>query len=440
MEAMGWRGELPGRILASFGFSRGNMATNPVFFSLRIDNYRHIDLAFGKEAAEAVHADLCTLAGDLFGAGPFVGGTVHARDTRSIDIVAWKSAAATVVHPFMLETLCEGLSLTSFVWKGHALHVALSVASASARGDEATSPQREVWETLDRTVASGEPVESGAGWLRQYRRDMEDGGRLLRKLDADEICFAWQPIVDVTHRDSVLYYEALARAPDQEGRLNTHQDELLALERLGLVRAFDHRIFSLVLDELEADPFVRLGVNISARSAILDAWWERSLARLAADRSLAARLVIEITETAPLRPISDVTAFMSEMRRLGCRFALDDFGVGHASFRQLLSLSPDIVKIASAFLHTELSELRRTTLAHLKGLAETLATVVVVEGVETGEQSRLAQAVGLTWQQGYFMGSPSCLRPWRESLSVAPGGASSLSEIRNRHSARGEIS
>src|SRR5690606_16943897 len=113
---------------------------------------------------------------------------------------------------------------------------------------------------------------------------------------------------------SILYHECLIRLINSEGGIHPPTGLLRALERLGLVRALDYYILSAVLTELENNPWVTLGANISAQSAQLDGWWQGIEQRLAANRSVAQRLVIEITGTAAIPSVSVAANFASQMR------------------------------------------------------------------------------------------------------------------------------
>src|SRR5690606_435567 len=101
------------------------------------------------------------------------------------------------------------------------------------------------------------------------------------------------------------------------------------------------------------------------------------------------------------------------MRSLGCRIAMDDFGVGFASMRRLLALSPDIVKIDSLFVRrAPQSQRNKQILAHMIGLARAIAPCVIVEGIETKDQFWLAEKLGVEWAQGTLTGGPSAIRSW----------------------------
>ena len=119
-------------------------------------------------------------------------------------------------------------------------------------------------------------------------------------------------------------------------------------------------------------------------------------------------LVDEITETAAVANVQDAIAFMREIKALGCRFALDDFGSGFSSFAYLKQLPVDIVKIDGAFIqqlaHSADDQLFVKALTDVaKGLGKT----TVAEFVEDAATLRLLEQFGVDFAQGYHIGRPA---------------------------------
>ena len=140
-----------------------------------------------------------------------------------------------------------------------------------------------------------------------------------------------------------------------------HAHEIIPVaERVGLVRMLDHRVLELVVDELAAAPALQASVNVSPASAVDPDWWLGLGAMLRANAGAAERLILEITETAAIQDVDDARGFVARVKDLGCRIAIDDFGAGHTSFRNLRKLGVDIVKIDGAFVQN-IVQARKTT-------------------------------------------------------------------------------
>ena len=192
------------------------------------------------------------------------------------------------------------------------------------------------------------------------------------------------------------------------------------LERMGFIDHLDRYLVGMVLDELERDPDVRLGVQISTQYAGQARWWDDVRARLAGDANTAARLVIEIDEIAPFTDITAVSEFVAQMRHLGCEIELSGFGRGFTSIRELVALSPTFVKIDSMFVREGLhSGQDEQVLLHLAGLCKSLGATVIADGVNSLAQREFALHAGVRWQQGDALARSGIARGWRLKASSA---------------------
>ncbi|MGD8931658.1 MAG: EAL domain-containing protein, partial [Chromatiales bacterium] len=118
-------------------------------------------------------------------------------------------------------------------------------------------------------------------------------------------------------------------------------------------------------------------------------------------------LVFELTETATLADMASAEQLMHELRDLGCRFAMDDFGVGFSSFYYLRELPLDIVKIDGSFIRQlPTSPEDRIFVKALTELASGLHKLTVAEFVEDAETLEMVRQIGVDYAQGYYIGQP----------------------------------
>jgi EAL domain-containing protein (putative c-di-GMP-specific phosphodiesterase class I) len=130
-------------------------------------------------------------------------------------------------------------------------------------------------------------------------------------------------------------------------------------------------------------------------------------------------LVVEITETAALSDLEESARFVDTLRRAGCRVALDDFGVGHTSWRHLETLPVDTVKVDGSFVRNLAdSHERRVLLRDLLGPINSLGCITVAEGVENAADEAVARAEGFGYLQGYHLGAPTIERAWLDQTST----------------------
>jgi len=167
------------------------------------------------------------------------------------------------------------------------------------------------------------------------------------------------------------------------------------------------------VNELAASPSLVASVNVSPASTVDPDWWTGLGALLRADAGVAERLIIEITETAAIQDVDDTRGFVSRVKDLGCRIAIDDFGAGHTSFRNLRKLGVDIVKIDGAFVQNIVkSSDDRAFVQTLIDLASRLGLKTVAEWVQDEEAAQLLAGWGCDFLQGALIGLATRERPW----------------------------
>jgi diguanylate cyclase (GGDEF)-like protein len=135
-------------------------------------------------------------------------------------------------------------------------------------------------------------------------------------------------------------------------------------------------------------------------------------------------LVIELTETAFLRDPEAVTERMRDLKELGVRLAVDDFGTGNASLRHLATFPVDVLKVDRSFVARIGFDPRQTAIAgSIIGLGDDLGLTVIGEGIETDDQVARLLALGCAFGQGFKLARPVAaddLRPVLERTASQP--------------------
>jgi EAL domain-containing protein (putative c-di-GMP-specific phosphodiesterase class I) len=172
--------------------------------------------------------------------------------------------------------------------------------------------------------------------------------------------------------------------------------------------------------ELAAAPALRASVNVSPASAVDPDWWTGLGGLLRANASAAERLVIEITETAAIQDLDDARGFVSRVKDLGCRIAIDDFGAGNTSFRNLRKLGVDIIKIDGAFVQNIMkSDDDRAFVQTLIDLSRRLGLKTVAEWVQDEAAAQLLREWGCDYLQGALIGLACADKPWLDGQNKA---------------------
>jgi diguanylate cyclase (GGDEF)-like protein len=253
----------------------------------------------------------------------------------------------------------------------------------------------------------------------QRKENVRATDEIINALNDRRVFLAFEPVVAMATRRPV-FYECLMRLRCSDGRLLPMNEVVPLAERLGLVRMLDHRVLELVLEELVAAPAFRASVNVSADSTVDPDWWTSLAAMLRAHPGVAERLTVEITETAAIQDVEETRGFVTRVKELGCRIAIDDFGAGYTSFRNLRRLGVDVVKIDGSFVQNlRESEDDRAFVHTLIDLARRLGLDTVAEWVQDEAAASILADWGCDYIQGEFVGRASTERPWL----AAPGAA-----------------
>jgi len=190
-------------------------------------------------------------------------------------------------------------------------------------------------------------------------------------------------------------------------------------EKLGLIRLVDHRVLELVVAELAAAPDVQLSLNISPDTTMDPDWWTSIESMMRAHPGVAQRLIVEITETVAIHDLDDVRGFVTRLKNFGSRIAIDDFGAGYTSFRNLRKLGVDIVKIDGAFVQNIAhSSDDRAFVQTLIDLCHRLNIKTVAEWVQDETSAVMLRDWGCNYIQGRLTGLASSARPWLDPASL----------------------
>jgi len=271
-------------------------------------------------------------------------------------------------------------------------------------------------EALDRARASGR--DGYAVFQKSAQREMARlrlmgiADEIVAALNDDRLKLAYQPIVDTKTR-AVCHYEGLLRMIRPDGSLAGAGYFIPAAEQMGLIRLVDRRALEMTIGDLHAHPEINLGVNVSGTTAADGAWLRSFIDYVQANRAVAPRLIVELTETAALHHFEESAQFISKLRELGCRVAIDDFGAGYTSFRNLRMLRIDMVKIDGSYV-ADLCASRENQIfvRTLVDLAKSFNLGTVAEWVTSEEDAALLKSFGVDHLQGYLYGEPSLTPRW----------------------------
>lgn len=376
------------------------------FLTVDIDNIAMVNDAFGFEIGDAVLSGLAERLDELTGASDIVGrveGDCFGLLLDHCDDEGASEVAETIiagVREAPIKTVVGDIAITVSIG-------GIVFPDSAQTSFDVISRAEMALRQAKREGRNHYVVYRLTEMQRQnLRQDMSIAKEVQEALPDNRLILAYQPIVDCqTHEP--LFYECLLRMRRADGSILPAGAFVPVVEQLGLMRQIDHCTLELAVAELERDPGVNLTLNISGMTASDHTWLRRLVSMLRGRPELATRLTIEITETVVLQDLDESARFVSAVRDLGCGVALDDFGAGYTSFRNLQALAVDMVKIDGAFIK-DLAERpdNQLFIRTLLGLANGFGLATVAECVETPAEADILMKEGVTYLQGYLYGKP----------------------------------
>lgn len=398
--------------------------TSCAFMLIGIDHLARINDAFGFDVADAVISEVARRirtrlrGGDVLGrfSGNKFGLILKNCTVDDMNVAAERFLAG--IRDEVVPTRSGPVSVTASIG-------AVSVPRYAPNADEAINRAHE---TLD--LAKRRRAGSFLVWRPNVERDAQRRvnirvtDEIVTALNERRIVMAFEPVVEARSRDAA-FYECLVRMEQADGQVLLAPDIVPVAEKLGLIRLVDHRVLELVVAELAASPNVRLSLNISPDTTMDPDWWASIESLMRAHPGAAERLIVEITETVAIQDVDDVRGFVTRLKDFGSRIAIDDFGAGYTSFRNLRKLGVDIVKIDGAFVQNiARSADDRAFVQTLIDLARRLGIKTVAEWVQDEESAVMLREWGCDYIQGRLIGLASSQRPWdRRAAAVLPAAS-----------------
>ena len=238
------------------------------------------------------------------------------------------------------------------------------------------------------------------------RKSIEVADQVIEALDDNRMRLVLQAMVGAKSGKAEIY-ECLLRMERLDGSIVSAGEFIPIAEQLGLSRLIDRRTLELSVALLKRHTGLTLSLNVSGLTAS-DHEWLVALQRLTGGRrDLTNRMIIEITETAAIEDLDQTINFVDTLKELGCRVAIDDFGAGYTSFKNLKLLNVDMVKIDGAFVKNLADDTSdQIFIKTMVELAQTFGMETVAEWVGDQRSVDMLRDMGITYLQGFFYGLP----------------------------------
>lgn len=252
------------------------------------------------------------------------------------------------------------------------------------------------------------------GIARHRHSQMEMIATLNQAIKNNHLVLFRQPIVPLSvDTQDLQHYEVLVRLYTEKDLLNP-KAFLPAAQRFDLLPQIDRWVFKTACQWLAAhidhQQVQTLNINLSPQTLSEPAFLEFIKAILIENAISPMNFCFEITEYSAINNFADVLHHIEQLREIGIRFALDDFGSGFASFDYVKRLPVDFIKIDGQFIRTiNQDETNRTMVQAVCDIAHTMGKQVIGESVEDQETAETLRTFGIDYGQGFYFGEPEPL-------------------------------
>lgn len=380
---------------------------------LDIDHFKYVNDNFGHRAGDQLliaiggvlrdlangsAAQVFRLGGDEF--------AVHLPDALRPEAAAFaeqlldalRRFKPQLAHGACLSTLTASLGVALYPF--HGSDVANLLANVDIAMYQAKDSGRNRLVVHDSTSEELRATHRRVHWARELREALAE----------DRFVVYAQPAVRIVDR-KVMHHELLVRLVDRNGELVLPEQFIRVAEDLGLAPEIDMRVTEKLLARIGAPEQrkekARYFVNLS-RVSLADPHWVRRFRNLLASAPINHdQLVFELTEAAAMANIDVTQNFVSDLKQMGCRFALDDFGSGFSSFYYLKRLDVDYLKIDGGLVQELVrDEASKLFVRALCDVARGLNKQVIAKWVETKEALALLADIGADYAQGLLFAGP----------------------------------
>jgi diguanylate cyclase (GGDEF)-like protein/PAS domain S-box-containing protein len=310
-----------------------------------------------------------------------------------------------------------------FGWKGRVFEMGVSIglvelgAGSGSASDALADADMACYAAKDRGRNRVHVHSASDAEVQSRRRELEAASRIRGALKSGRIRLYGQEIRPLRHGES--YYEVLMRILDDEGNPQSPAMIIPAAERYGLMGEVDRWVVRRAFEFAAAGGAgLKLSINLSGLSIGDDAFVAFVRDTLKRDRLDASRFCFEITETAAIAHLGQAMYFIRDMKGLGFRFALDDFGSGMSSFAYLKNLPVDYLKIDGVFVRDIVADpIDRAFVETINHIGRVMGKQTIAEFVENEAILQELAHIGVDYVQGYGVARPVPL----DSLVALPG-------------------
>ncbi len=304
-----------------------------------------------------------------------------------------------------LRDIVERLSHLSFAYADTKIFVNLTFASASTNNVENIfSKVNMALKYAKEKLLDYHIYEDSMDMGNEYEKNLKFATKIRNALDDSRLIPYFQPILD-NETDKIVKYEALSRLMDDEGIVHAPQNFIPAAKKIKVYDKITKTIISKtfeVFKELDYEFSINLSfddiVNHDIYNFILE---------IMQNSNMGGRVTFELLESEKVDDFEKIIQFFAEIRRYGCKIAIDDFGSGFSNFSYLTKINPDFIKIDGSLIkNIDIDKNSYIVVETIVEFAKKMGIKTVAEYVHSSTVLSIVKKIGIDYSQGYFVDKP----------------------------------
>ena len=385
-----------------------------ILLYIDLDNFKYVNDSMGHLAGDQLLVEAASL--------------LKAR-TRDTDIIARLGGDEFAIllyrpDPMLVDDVADSFrtQLEDYVFKFDGKIAAIGCSIGVATLDESISFKEELLTKAD--FACHEAKRMGRNQVHVYAPEDDEAissmsidigwtSRIKHALDNDCFKLAYQPIHNISLQEDE-YFEVLIRMLDENNELIMPAGFLPSAERFSLMTQIDAWVIKHAIkymaNEFHSGNNIKLSINLSA-SSVEDESILKLIRGLISETNIdAGNIIFEVTETVAMDNIHKASNILRQLQEIGCKTALDDFGIGYSSFAYLKDLPIDIVKIDGSFVKDIATDsLHLAMVRSINDIAHEMGKTTVAEFVENEACLKILTELKVDYGQGYYLGKPQII-------------------------------
>ncbi|ABG42414.1 diguanylate cyclase/phosphodiesterase with PAS/PAC sensor(s) [Paraglaciecola sp. T6c] len=400
-------------LLKRYFAEKNNNVAPSYLCCIDVDNFKLVNDSLGHQIGDGVLTEVAEVLSHLVNSNDTLGRL--GGDEFALLLVDRSLEESTS----LCKNLIQSVSEHAFYWGGRQINIGISIGMVTLErdlSDVELLSKAGLSRDKAKELGRGRLFFAEAGCTDMLRDQAHIGyiANISHDLKLGRFSLVKQPIVGLKNTNQhILHYEILIRYHNENGQFVSPGVFIPVAEKHGVISLIDSWVVKTTLANYATyfpEGNVTVSINLSGVSVSNDDFSRQVINLIKTSRIAPQNICFEITETAVISRIGQALDFIHELKAIGVKFALDDFGSGTSSFGYLKQIPVDYLKIDGSLvkdIHNQPTD--RAIVESVHNIAKMMGMKTVAEFVENDEICRVLQDIGIDYGQGYGLGKPqSC--------------------------------